>query len=376
MKNKHYLHAIIALLLLPSVVVGCTRGNESVGQGNSEEMTVDVARVVIDSVVVHKNFPGYISANKTVKIVARVNGFLLQKNFKDGEIVNQGDVLFRIEDTQYRDQLQEAQAQLSTAIATNEYATKHYQAMKKALESDAVSKMDVIQSESAMNESEASIESAKASVQSAKATLGYCTVVSPITGHIAAPNYTTGDYLSGDGNPVHLTTIYDDSKVKAKFSVDDSQYLSIVRNLKNGTVDYSNVAVSFNDTLPENFTGSLMYLAPNIVTNTGTIDLNLDIDNESGLLKDGMYALVHLPVASNPHAMLVNDASIGTDQLGKYLYIVNDSNKVEYRHIETGELVNDSMRIVTSGVNGDECYVTRALLKVRSGMTVNPRQVN
>jgi multidrug efflux pump subunit AcrA (membrane-fusion protein) len=70
--------------------------------------------------------------------------------------------------------------------------------------------------------------------------------------------------------------------------------------------------------------------------------------------------------------VLVRDAAIGTDQLGKYLYVVNDSNRVEYRPIRTGQLVDDSLRLVTDGLSPRERYVTKALLKVRDGMPITP----
>ena len=71
-------------------------------------------------------------------------------------------------------------------------------------------------------------------------------------------------------------------------------------------------------------------------------------------------------------SLLVKDASIGTDQLGKFLYVLNDNNTVEYRSIATGNLVDDTLRLVTSGLKANERYVTKALLKVRNGMAVTP----
>ena len=79
-----------------------------------------------------------------------------------------------------------------------------------------------------------------------------------------------------------------------------------------------------------------------------------------------------LPYAVDPKAILIKDASIGTDQKGKYVYVVNDDNKVVYTPIEVGELIDDTMRIVTEGLTPDSRYVTKALLKVRDGMTVKP----
>ena len=85
-----------------------------------------------------------------------------------------------------------------------------------------------------------------------------------------------------------------------------------------------------------------------------------------------MYVTVELPVTDEPHAVLISDAAIGSDQLGSYIYLLNDSDRVVYTTIETGQLVDDSLRIVTKGINPDDRYVTKALLKVRDGMKVEP----
>ena len=85
-----------------------------------------------------------------------------------------------------------------------------------------------------------------------------------------------------------------------------------------------------------------------------------------------MYVSVEVPVTGELHAVLISDAAIGSDQLGSYIYLVNDSDRVVYTTIETGQLVDDSLRIVTKGINPDDRYVTKALLKVRDGMKVEP----
>jgi multidrug efflux pump subunit AcrA (membrane-fusion protein) len=105
---------------------------------------------------------------------------------------------------------------------------------------------------------------------------------------------------------------------------------------------------------------------------TGTRTVRADLPNPDGLLKAGAFVTVTLPYAGETDALLVRDASIGTDQQGKYLYVVNDSNRVEYRSIRVGQLIDDSLRLVTHGLQPRERYVTRALLKVHDGMIVNP----
>ena len=102
--------------------------------------------------------------------------------------------------------------------------------------------------------------------------------------------------------------------------------------------------------------------------------LRAELENPDGVLKPGLYVSVTLPYATAEKAILVENASIGTDQLGKFLYVVNDSNVVNTRHIEIGQLVDDGMRIVTSGLSPNERYVTKALMKVRQGMKIQPIQ--
>lgn len=116
----------------------------------------------------------------------------------------------------------------------------------------------------------------------------------------------------------------------------------------------------------------LDYLSPNVTLTTGTLRLRAELDNSDGKLRPGLFVSVTLPYGEARNAVLVNDASIGTDQLGKYLYVVNDSDIVNYRHIEVGQLADHNMRVVKSGLSPSERYVTKALLKVRQGMKIKP----
>ena len=135
---------------------------------------------------------------------------------------------------------------------------------------------------------------------------------------------------------------------------------------------YRNVPIKFNQPLPHSYSADLYYQSPSINSSTGTLKLQGSIKNIDNELKDGMYVTVELPYGINPKAILIRDASIGTDQLGKYIYVINDSNKVVYTPIKTGELYQDSLRVVNEGLKPGEKYVTEALLTVRNGMTVKP----
>ncbi len=371
MKRKHIiLTAACAAIAFSGVFQGC--GKKPAGT-EEEVPQVSVAAPMTDSVVLRQSYPATLSATQSADVVARVDGQILQILFTEGDFVKAGQPLFTIESTTYRDAVNQAQAALETAIAENEYAFKQCEAMKKALEADAVSKMDVIQAESNLRQSEASIKQARAQLETAKTKLGYCTVRAPFSGLITESMYSSGAYVGGEAAPVTLATIYANNTIYAMFSVSTERYMQVADTRGGKNLDLDHVPVIVGDTTSTvTYEGKLDYASPDVSKSTGTVTLRLILDNPKGELRDGMFATVKLPYAIDSRALLVKDASISTDQLGKYLYVVNDSDKIIYTPIEVGDLYDDTLRIVTKGLRPDDRYVTTALLKVRDGMKVKP----
>lgn len=334
---------------------------------------VTVATPTVDSVVLHKTYPGYIRAANSADVVALVDGRILSVNYKEGSYVPKGTVLFTIESTKYRDAVNQAASSLATAKAQYEYSSKQYAAMKKAIEADAVSEMEMLQAKSQMDEAQAAIRSSEAALQTARTNLSHCTVTAPVSGHITAPALTAGNYVSGSMSPVKLASIYDDSRMKAVFDIEESQYrLMSVNTMEGNGPLYTAVPLTFTPALPVQFTADLYYTSPAVEASTGTLTLEGKITNRDKLLKDGMYVTVNLPYGVEPKAILIRDASIGRDQRGSYVYCVNDSNKIVYTPIEPGELYQDTLRIVNSGLTPKSRYVTQALLTVVNGEQVKP----
>lgn len=334
---------------------------------------IDVAQPVVDSIVLHKTYPGTLSSLDKVDVVARVNGEVLAKYYTSGEYVHKGQKLFTIESTKYRDAVQRAEAALATAKSQYEYASKNAEAMRKALESDAVSKMEVVQAESAMKEAAANIKDCQAALNIARTNLGYCTVTAPISGYTSPSSTDIGNYVSGENSPVQLLTIYKNDVFVATFNIEDSQYedlLGQTGGIKNSI--YRSIPLKFKHNLPHSYSSDLYFVSPSVNSQTGTLALKGTVKSIANELKDGMYVTVSLPYGVDPKAVMIKDASIGTDQLGKYVYVVNDSNKVVYTPIKVGDLYQDSLRQVLEGLTPSDRYVTKALLTVRSGETVKP----
>ncbi|HCY30478.1 MAG: efflux RND transporter periplasmic adaptor subunit [Bacteroides thetaiotaomicron] len=361
------------IFLVFSVLTGCKEKKDAGAMKGMPTLAISVAKPIVKDITLTKDYPGYLTTEKTVNLVARVNGTLQSVSYAPGGRVKKGQLLFVIEPTLYNDKVAQAEAELKTAQAQLEYARNNYSRMKEAVKSDAVSQIQVLQSESSVTEGVAAVSNAEAALSTARTNLGYCYVRAPFDGTISKSTVDIGSYVGGSLQPVTLATIYKDDQMYAYFNVADNQWLEMSMNNQQPTKDLpKKIMVQLGKEGTESYPATLDYLSPNVDLNTGTLMVRANFDNPQGVLKSGLYVSITLPYGEADHAILVKEASIGTDQLGKFLYAVNDSDIVHYRHIEIGQLINDTLRQVLGGLSPQERYVTEALMKVRDGMKIKP----
>ena len=367
------MNKLMYIFLVLSVLTGCKEKKDAGAMKGMPTLAISVAKPIVKDITLTKDYPGYLTTEKTVNLVARVNGTLQSVSYAPGGRVKKGQLLFVIEPTLYNDKVAQAEAELKTAQAQLEYARNNYSRMKEAVKSDAVSQIQVLQSESSVTEGVAAVSNAEAALSTARTNLGYCYVRAPFDGTISKSTVDIGSYVGGSLQPVTLATIYKDDQMYAYFNVADNQWLEMSMNNQQPTKDLpKKIMVQLGKEGTESYPATLDYLSPNVDLNTGTLMVRANFDNPQGVLKSGLYVSITLPYGEADHAILVKEASIGTDQLGKFLYAVNDSDIVHYRHIEIGQLINDTLRQVLGGLSPQERYVTEALMKVRDGMKIKP----
>ncbi len=374
-RSTNYMSIGATTMALMFLFLACWKDSKKQEVGNTATLPdISVAYPQVDSIVLVKSYPGYLTSEQTVDLVARVSGYLQHVAYTPGEMVKKGQLLFVIEPSRYEDAVTQAESALATAKAQYDYAQNNYTRMKEASLSDAISEIDLIQAESQLEQSQAAMHNAEAALSTARIQLGYCYIRAPFEGRITRNMYDVGNYINGGMQSVTLATIYQDRKMYAYFNIEDNQYLKMLMNQSQGkhSVPTDRAEILFQEPMNRAYYGTLDYLSPNVDLSTGTLSIRAEVDNPTGELKSGLYITIQLPYGSRDKAVLVRDASIGVDQLGKYIYVVNDSNRVEYRPVKTGQLVRDSLRLIDEGIAPDEKYVTRALLKVRAGMPVNP----
>lgn len=360
---------LYTLLLLP-LLVGCKEKKKMSRTMPIPE--ISVAKPQVKDITLTKEYPGYLVSEQTVNLVARVNGTLQSASFIPGSRVRKGQVLFVIEPTVYQDNVVQAEAALKTAKAQLEYARNNYSRMQEAVKSDAVSQIQVLQSESTVAEGAAAVSNAEAALNTVRTSLAYCYIRAPFDGTVSNKLMDVGNYISGAVQPTTLATIYKDDRMYTYFNVADNQWISMLMNASGKKELPKSLLLRLGKEGEHSYPATLDYLSPNIDLNTGTLNVRANLDNPRGVLKSGLYVSITLPYGEQAQAVLVSEASIGTDQLGKYVYVVNDSDKVHYRSIVVGQMVNDTMRQIIKGLSPQERYVTKALMKVHEGMKVNP----
>ena len=338
---------------------------------SSAALPIEVTTPIVKEITLTREYPGYLKADATIPIMGRVNGTIIKRNFTEGSRVKKGDLLYVIEPTLYDNAVAQAEASLQTAIAQQEYARSNYERMQAAISSNAVSKIELLQAKSNVESCNAAVDNARAALKSARTKQGYCYITAPADGSISLTKQPTGAYIAGEMSPIELCRLYKDDIMYAFFNIPDIQWFRKTL-ARNGGIDQSNITFTLGEGNIIERSATIDYLSPNVDTGTGTLQIRAMLPNSDGVLKSGSYISIIMPYDRIDNALLIKDASIGTDQTGKFIYVVNPQNEVEYRRIETGSIFDDTLRLVTAGLEPGERYVTKALLKVRNGMPVTP----
>ena len=368
--NKIEIILLLLGIFVSVFIFGCKK--DKTEDKEEQPIKVEVACPDEKTVVLSENYPGNLVALRQVDIMARVDGIIKKIHIQSGSKVKEGQLLYSIEDSKYRDAVNQAKASLTTAESSQAYYARQVEALKKAFQDQAVSEMELLQGISNLEQATAQIDNYKAALSNALTMLSYCEIRAPFDGTISLQQFDEGAYVNGETTPVRINTIYNDDILHAYISIPEKRYLQLTENLSKENLNLDSVRITFTQPLSHDYFSKINYQAPEINPSTGTVTLRFNLDNSFGELKPGMYVNVELPYGVSRNALIINDASIGTDQQGKYIYLVNDSNRVVYAPIEVGQLYEDTLRIINKGIDPKSRYVVDALLKVRNGSHVDP----
>jgi RND family efflux transporter MFP subunit len=346
----------------------------------AEPVSVPVSHPVEREVTDYAEITARIAAVDSVEVRAHVWGYLEKVNFKEGDLVKKGGVLFELDPRPYQALLNQAKAKVAQDEAQLTYDEAEYQRNLKLAGTGAVSRQELEKSAAARGVDQANIAADKAMVAARELDLQYTKVTAPVSGRVSRYDVTVGNLvLGGDQGGTLLTTIVSMDPMYAYFDVDEYTIQRVRRLAREGkfqSADATAWPVALGLATEEGFPhqGTINFVDNQLNAKTGTLSVRGVFPNRDEALSPGYFARVRVPI-SPPHiALLVSERALDNDQGQKVLYVVNDNNEVVSRPVRRGQL-HDGLREITDGLKRGECVIVNGLQQVRAGATVEPKLV-
>jgi RND family efflux transporter MFP subunit len=321
---------------------------------------------------------GNAEAVNQVKLVARVPGYLEQILFEDGAIVKKDDLLFVIQQDQYKAQLQQAQAQLQAATVARDHAKLEVGRYTALLKQHATSQVEVDHWVFEQATAQANIQGAEAQVAIAQLNLSYTEVRAPFDGQMSKHLIDVGNMVGATAQTAVLAQITQLDPIYVVANISSQQALQIRANLDQRRLTLEElhqvpIEVALSDETGFPHKGTVEYVAPQIDPTTGTLYVRGILSNPDRTFLPGVFAKVRLPMGKvTKSALLAPQRSLQEDQGGRYLLLVNANNVIEKRYVQLGQTVG-TMQEITSGLDRNDRIVIGELWRASPGMSVTPK---
>ena len=369
--------ASIALVGLALLLVGCSEAQK---QAAPPPPTVTVAKPVTRTIVDRDEYVGRFVAVYAVEVRARVSGYLDKVQFQDGQIVKQGDLLFTIDKRPFQNTLDQARANLELAKSNVVFAQSDLARGQQLLRDRTISEQIFEQRSQAARNAQAAVTANEAMVRQAELDLEFTELKAPITGRIGDRRVTPGNLVTGGtgGATTLLAIIVSTDPIRLEFTFDEASLLRYERLARDGNTDVTgrgaaSVRLKLIDEKDFSHEGRMDFIDNVIDRSTGTIRARAQFVNSDDLFTPGMFARVQVPASAPYPALLVPDAAIGTEQVRKFVYVVDQDGVARQHFVTLGELVDD-LRVIKEGVSADDRIVVNGLMRVRPGQKVTPEE--
>ena len=339
---------------------------------------VSVAKPIMRDIVEDDEFVGRFQAVDEVTVRARVGGYLDQIHFRDGAIVNKGDLLFTIDQRPFQAAYDAAKSQVDVAQSLLDFSKTQLDRAEALSKSGNIPTATVDDRRREYLAAQAQMQGAQAALRTASLNLEFTEIRAPISGRIDRRWVSEGNLVQAD--QTQLTSIVSLDPIYFYFDVDERLYLAYARDARGRGAALqeggggTEVVVHVADRNEVAFNGKLDFAENRLDNATGTMRVRASFPNPDGVLQPGMFGRINVP-GSLPHpGILLPDDAIGADQDRRIVYVVDKDGNVSTKPVRTGPRI-DGYRVIRSGLTGEETVVVNGLLRVRPGTKVKPEMV-
>ncbi len=332
-----------------------------------QAMPVPVAAVVKKTLPVYLDYTARAEAIRSVALQAKVSGYILEQAAEDGVDVKKGDTLYRIDPRDYQVALDQVKAQAQRNQASLSYTKASLTRGNDLIKTGFLSKDGFDQRSSTMQQGEATVAADNAAIQAAEINLGYTTIRAPFDGRLGRNQAPVGTLVNVGGTS--LNTLVQVSPIYVTFTPSEGDLALIQKAKANGPI-VTEVTIPGDKTPPRK--GELTFIDNRIDAATGTIVARATIGNDDRSLLPGQYVNIRLQIGETPNTLLVPQVALGSSQLGKFVYVIDEGNKVGMRLVELGQTEGELIAI-TKGITENDKIISGNLQKIGPGMPVNPQ---
>jgi multidrug efflux system membrane fusion protein len=329
-------------------------------------MPVPVTDVVKKTLPIFLEYSARTESIRNVGLQAKISGYVSEQPVADGADVEKDTLLYKIDTRDYQAALDGAKAQLARDSAALEYANALAQRGTELSKSGALAKDMIEQRVSAAKQAEATLAADEAAVRQAENNLAYTEIRAPFAGRFGRNKAAVGTLITA--NSAALNTIVQLDPIYVTFNPSETDLGEIVKSRSGGTVV---AEVSLPGETEARHKGALTFIDNAVDSATGTITARATIENKNFSLLPGQYVRVRLRVKEQPDALMVPQVAVGSSQMGKYVYVVGDGNKVERRPVTLGPVDADHVSVLT-GIGMNDKVITGNLQKIGPGALVQP----
>jgi len=356
-----------AVLLFVGTLSACGGGAGGPdAQGGPPMADVSAAQVVKKSVNEWDDFSGRIVATDLVELKPRTNGYLAKIHFEEGGEVKKGDLLFSIDDREYRAARNSAKANLDRANARARLSTTNYKRSERLAEAKAVSQEELQIADAERLQASADQAAAQAALDQADLNLEFTQVTAPISGRVGQALVQEGNLVAA--GQTMLTTLVSLERVYVYFDGDEQMYLRYQARAANGTRPSSRdtrnpVRVGLANETGYPHEGEMDFVDNQLNPTTGTIRARAVLDNKDRLFTPGLFARVQLLGSGNFDAQLIHDLAVMTDQDRKFVYVVGPNSEAQRREVVLGREIG-GLRVVEKGLLDTDFVVVNGTRKI------------